>query len=165
MTLKDNIGSSSNKTNTNNEYMRYDELDLKLADLLLRGSDFSTMSRETNIPLSTIHRRVKKILDAYFLNEKKELDYNKCEMKKAYLSINVKGKRSPQCVAEDISKIKGVISICFTIGNYDLVCIVIYNDNEELLDIFSSIKKNKNINQILFAEEISQYPINTNNQL
>jgi hypothetical protein len=165
MTQKDFNNVTSDKMNPNNQNQDSDELDLKLVDLILKGHDFSTMSKETNAPLSTIHRRSKKILNTYFINDKKEPDYNKCGMKKGFLFVNIHGQRNSQSIAEDISRISQVISVSLTIGNYDLVCSVFYRDSEELLDILGSIKKIKDIIKVLFAEEIIQHPINNNNLL
>lgn len=152
-----NKGTFSNTKHfdDDNSYFKVDELDLKLADLLLQGErNNKEIAKKVNTPLSTIERRTRLIFKKRVLDMKADLNYGKLGLKKAFINICLMGANNPASIAEAISKIKCVVSVSITIGNSDLLCIVTYTDSEELYRIIAAMKSTHGVSRVWWSEEV-----------
>jgi DNA-binding Lrp family transcriptional regulator len=154
------INNKKRLTNNSNGLI-VDGLDLKLIDLILQGhTNNKELAQRVNTPLSTIERRTRLLFRKEILDRTPDLNYQKLGAKRAFISIKINGSNI-HSVAQDISKIRGILSVSLTVGNFDLIGIVVYNNSEELLDIISAIKSSRGVKSTEWSEEI--YKISRNN--
>jgi DNA-binding Lrp family transcriptional regulator len=131
----------------------FDEIDLKLLNLFLRYKNNKRIAQESKIPLSTVKRRTKNMLNGGLVSQKVEINYNKLGINKAFLFINT-SKKEHSVIVTDLFKINQILSISVTLYNFDLICIVVFKDNKELSGIVSATKKTPGVKKVLIAQEI-----------
>lgn len=124
--------------------MKLDEKDYNVLDILKENSKLTThkISKKINIPITTIHNRIKKleklgIIKNYTIN----LDYKKLDLGIAgYILVNViytlpSGEKVKQeNVAQQIKKLKGVEEINIVTGGTDIIIKIRVKDVDELND-------------------------------
>jgi DNA-binding Lrp family transcriptional regulator len=140
--------------NDDNYANLFDEIDFKLLDLFLKYKNNKRIAEESKIPLSTVKRRTKNMLNDGRVNHKIEINYTKLGINKAFLFINT-SKKEYSDIVNDLFKIKQILSISATLYNFDLICIAIFKDNKELFEIISSAKKTPGVKKVLIAQEIN----------
>ena len=105
------------------------------------------------MPLSTIQRRTRRILQSRIIKVDYTLNFKLLGIKKGllhtYLSDDQLGK-----TGEKISEMDGILSTTYHVGNSDKVSEFIYENSEDLIDTVADIKQMEGIERILWSEEI-----------
>ena len=135
-----------------------DNLDQKLLELLIKGYENKKIAIEVKTPLSTIQRRIRKIFENQYINRKNELNYNKLGLRKGFLQISLKDNES-HIVAQKLAGFKGITSVSEVIGNFDIICICVFRDSDELFRLIENIKTIERIDKVAWVEEVQSLPI------
>lgn len=130
-----------------------DNLDQKLLELLIKGYENKKIATEVKTPLSTTQRRIKKIFENQYISRKNELNYKKLGLRKVYLQISLKGDRSYE-VAQKLAGINGITNISEVKGSFDILCICVFRDTDELFSLIEDIKTIEEIGKVAWAEEV-----------
>jgi hypothetical protein len=62
-------------------------------------------------------------------------------------------------IAEALAKVKGIASVSIHLGNSDIVCLYIYKDSKEILDLIAQTKHFQRVERVLWSEEVETIPI------
>jgi DNA-binding Lrp family transcriptional regulator len=150
---KDNKNSDvSSQFNANTHII--DNLDQKLLELILKGYENKKIATEVQAPLSTIQRRIRKIFENQYISRKNEMNYKKLGLRKGYLMISLRGDKSYE-VAQKLAGISSsIISIPEVTGSFDILCICIFRNTNELFNMMESIRAIERVDQVSWAEEV-----------
>ena len=139
---------------------KIDEVDLELIDLLQQGYDNKRIAKTMDSPLSTVQRRTRLIFENGLASSRVEADYAKIGYKKGFLVICPKGCKISKII-EILQKISGIISISANIGNFPIICTIVYRNTEELYELISKVQELDNVKDVLWSEEIYHVTTNT----
>ncbi len=139
-----------------------DKIDVKILDLFTQNQNNKQIASALKIPLSTIQRRVRKLVEKGFVVSKNYIDFTKFGFKSGSIHIyledgNIDG------ILEKVSRLTGVRSLEVHIGNSDIIAGVVYKEGRELLKIITSIKKMEGVEKIMWSERIFEYTLSGNN--
>jgi DNA-binding Lrp family transcriptional regulator len=140
-------------------------IDLKIISQLLesQGEEISTagIAKSLEIPLSTIQRRIRKIMDSGIVKHRYELDFNRFGLKKGLLQIHVgNGKKEIFEVADQVSRIgDGLISVSIHLGNSDIVCEYACKNSHQIVEILSKIRMIDGVKDAIWSEQVYQHPL------
>ena len=140
-------GSSDKKS------ARIDETDKKIIASLLAGMSNKEISKTLQIPLSTVQRRTRNVLENDFVKRRLEPNYRLLGYSKGLLHVYINGVDA-MAVASKLAKLRGVIRISLHIGNSDVVADIIYKDNRDILSAITETKKIDGISRVLWSEEV-----------
>ncbi len=140
-------------THSDNATLAIDNLDQKLLEFLLKGYEHKKIATEVKTPLSTIQRRIRKIFEKQYINRKNELNYNKLGFRKGFLQISLKCDDSYN-VAQLIAGLKDIISVSQVTGSFDIMCVCIFKDSNDLFNILENIKTIERVDKVTSAEEV-----------
>ena len=155
---------SGKKQNVGGKVKRFkvNEKDIRIVGSLISGSSNKQISTELRIPLSTIQRRTRNILQSGLLQQNFTPNYKQFGLKKGMIHVYLKdGNLKP--TAEKISAMKGITSVSIHIGNSDIVGDFVYQDSEQIIDIVASIKKIEGVEKAVWSEEVYVLPVNSKN--
>ena len=138
----------------------FDELDLKIASLLIKGESNKTISKRTNSPLSTIQRRTRKLFESGYLANRVEINYEKLGYHKGLVHLYLQGGADMKGMAEKLRQMKGIYNVGFHLGNSDLVGYLIFKENKEVLELIADVKKLEGVNRVIWSHEVSVLPGN-----
>jgi DNA-binding Lrp family transcriptional regulator len=155
------MGDVNDKTNEV-ELLRVDDKDIKIISSLISGYNNQQTSSELKIPLSTIQRRIRIILQSGLLEQNFKPNYRRLGLKKGMIHTylrdgDIKG------TAEKIAQLNGITAVSIHIGNSDIVADFVYQDSEQIIDIVSSIKKLDGVERTVWSEEVYALPVNQKN--
>ena len=139
-----------------------DKIDIQILDLLTENHSNKHISKTLRIPLSTIQRRVRRLIEKGFVTSKSFIDFTKFGFKSGSLHIYLKN-GNVNSILDKASGIKGVTGLEVHIGNSDIIARVVYKDGHDLLDIITKIKNMEGIERIVWSEHIFDHPITSNN--
>jgi DNA-binding Lrp family transcriptional regulator len=142
--------------------LRVDEKDIKIISSLIAGYDTQQISSELLIPLSTVQRRTRIILQSGLLEHYFKPDYRRLGLKKGMIHTYLED-GNMKAIAEKISNMEGITSVSIHIGNSDIVADFVYRDSEQIIDIESSIKRLEGVERVVWSEEVYALPINQKN--
>lgn len=134
-----------------------DEIDIKIIDLMLLDKNNKEISKELNIPLSTIQRRVRNLISAGFVTLGPQINYQKFGFKTGLVHVYLRNGNIEE-TANKLQCQKHITSVEIHIGNSDLLGNVIYKEGKELLDLISAIKKMEGVERVVWSERIYQSP-------
>jgi len=144
-----------------------DELDLKILNILQENCrrSLDEISKELNIPKSTIYYRIKKlesigVIEGYYAKVNPKI------LGHDYFTITlVKAKYGPgyhKKIGEIISKIPGVWAVYYVLGEYDFVVIARAKNREEfvsqILEKFINHEEIERTNTIVIVDIIKEDP-------
>ena len=138
----------------------FDEIDVRIMDLLILGCNNKEIATQMKIPLSTIQRRVRNLIHSQSIIVKSDINYEKFGFKTGLLHIYL-GDGDINETAEKISEIEGIESVEIHIGNSDIIANVLYKHSKELLHLISLVKKTGKVEKIVWSEMI--YKIDSKN--
>jgi hypothetical protein len=139
-----------------------DQKDVQIIGSLISGHNSQQISTEYHIPLSTIQRRTRIILQSGLLQHDFKPDYRRLGLKKGMIHVYLRdGDMKP--TAERISVMEGITSVSIHIGNSDIVADFIYRDSGQIIDMVSSIKRLEGVDRTVWSEEVYSFPINPQN--
>ncbi len=149
--------NNADNTNQENDYRLIDDIDQNLIELLLKGYTNKKIALEAKSPLSTIQRRIRKIFENEYIYKKTELNHKRLGLRKGYLLISLKGDYS-NLIAQKVSLIKGITCISLVTGSIDILCGCFFRETVDLFKIIESIKTIERVDQVSWAEEVSNMP-------
>jgi DNA-binding Lrp family transcriptional regulator len=150
--------SSKIKEGKNVDVPYVDEKDIRIISSLISGYDNQQISKELQIPLSTIQRRTRIILQSGLLEHYFRPDYRRLGLKKGMIHVYLRD-GDMKSTAEKISGMEGITSVSIHIGNSDIVADFVYKDSEQIIDIVSSIKRLEGVDKSVWSEEVYVLPI------
>jgi len=118
--------------------------------LLLKGYTNKRISIEAESPLSTIQRRIRKIVGNEYVHRKTESNHKKIGLRKGYLLISLKGDHS-KLVAGYIKNNRNYLCI---VGSIDILCACLFRETSDLFKITETIKTIENVDKVSWAEEL-----------
>jgi len=106
--------------------MNLDKKDLKILQMLEQNSELTSnqISKKTNIPITTIHNRIKKLKQNEIIkNYTIKINFEKIGKPiKAYIQISVnQQKLSQEEIAEKIKKLENIESVDIVTGSTDIL--------------------------------------------
>jgi len=139
-----------------------DEIDVKILDLFTQNQNNKQIASTLKIPLSTIQRRVRKLVEKGFVVSKNYIDFKRFGFKSGTIHIYLND-GNVDSILENVSKLKGVTLLEVHIGNSDIIAGVVYKEGRELHKIITTIKKMEGVERIVWSELIFEYAISGNN--
>jgi DNA-binding Lrp family transcriptional regulator len=130
-----------------------DKIDVQIIKLLIKGDYNKEISFKLKIPLSTIQRRTKKIMDDDLVTISRHLN----RVKFGYHTGLIHVYSSDGDINEEAKKVlalEGVTSVEIHIGNSDILAEYAYKDSKDLLDVISKIKKIQGVERVIWSERI-----------
>jgi DNA-binding Lrp family transcriptional regulator len=155
---KIDVSPNKERKSLDSSKFRIDKLDIRIIELLIAGKNNKYIAGKTNTPLSTVQRRTRKLFEKELLNSKVELNYEKLGYKRGFLHVYLSDGGLKE-VGETIGSRPGILSVAVHIGNSDLVCLFIYKNSRQLLDIISETKLVQGVNRVLWSEEVYFIPM------
>jgi DNA-binding Lrp family transcriptional regulator len=139
-----------------------DQKDVQIIGSLISGHNSQQISSEYHIPLSTIQRRTRIILQSGLLQHDFRPDYRRLGLKKGMIHVYLRD-GNMKSVAERVSALEGITSVSIHIGNSDILADFIYRDSEQIIDMVSSIKRLEGVDRTVWSEEVYSLPVNPQN--
>ena len=136
-----------------------DYIDLRILDLMILNHDNKQISLELGIPISTIHRRIRRIIEKDLVAPKIQINYHRLGFRICLLHIYLSNGNFDNIIHE-ISIQKRIITIEIHLGNPDILAEAIYGEGFELLELIKRIKKIKGIENVTWTEKLLEYPVN-----
>jgi hypothetical protein len=153
----ENNGHSRKHTST-----RLDLTDLKLMDLMLSGQTIRESAKTLGMPLSTIQRRARLLVQRDVLKPTFELGYSRLGVKKGFLHVYLDGGDVPDTVDKLLTR-EGVFSVGVHLGNSDIVALFVFHDSQKVLDLIGWTKHQDGVGKVVWSEEV--YAKNTSPKL
>jgi DNA-binding Lrp family transcriptional regulator len=139
---------------------KIDTLDRKIMSLMLSGLTNKQIAIKLKVPLSTIQRRTRKLIQKGMVTIKAEVNLEMIGFKRGLIHVYISNGNIDQ-IARKISMLDPIESVEIHIGNSDMIGNVIYNDSKQLLQTISDIKKVEGVVKIVWSEEV--YNVKENN--
>lgn len=113
-----------------------------------------TLSRQLDIPLTTVQRRRKR-LESEFVEMNYVMKLDKIGWRKANLMISTDKGRA-KIIGKELMSSSSITSISRTIGEHtiDLMGEVVFKDNSELLNIIEWIKSTEGVKEVIWTEAV-----------
>ena len=149
----------------NNNYEVFthlDKTDFRIVSLLVLGYDNKKISSTLKIPLSTIQRRTRRILQSGMVTLEYQPNFKLLGLKKGLLHTYLRDGQLKK-TGEKISKMDGILSVTIHVGNSDVVSEFVYDNSEELVDIVAAIKQIEGVEQVVWSEEVFKLLTNKEN--
>jgi hypothetical protein len=143
-------------------FPRIDQKDIKIIGSLISGYNNQHISSEYQIPLSTVQRRTRIILQSGLLQHNFKPDYRRLGLKRGMIHVYLKD-GDMKYIAERVSALEGITSVSIHIGNSDIVADFVYQDSEQIIDMVSSIKRLEGVDRTVWSEEVYSLPVNPQN--
>jgi DNA-binding Lrp family transcriptional regulator len=178
-TARSNGNNNNNHTNNNNSNGRVekslssssavgftpsrkmDPLDIKIMSLMVSGLPNKQIASKLKVPLSTIQRRTRKLIEKGMISMRAEVNLQMMGFKKGLIHVYISNGNIDQ-IARKISLLDPIESVEIHIGNSDMIGNTIYNDSKQLLQTISDIKKIEGVEKIVWSEEVYNFTSNDN---
>jgi len=141
--------------------VKIDKRDIQILELLNQNYDNRQISLDIGIPLSTVQRRVRNLVDNRFITNNYSINYERFGLTSGLMHIYLNDGNLDD-ILEKLSKVKGVVSLEVHIGNSDILAGIVYKHSIYLLKFISNIKKMRGVERIVWSERILKYPIKNN---
>jgi Lrp/AsnC family transcriptional regulator for asnA, asnC and gidA len=147
--------SKITEINSNNPgtSVRIDDIDMKIIELLTFGQSSKQISDKLEVPLSTIHRRKRKLGERELIVTRTEPNYEKLGFKRGLIHLYI-NKGEIDNVGFKLSKMSGIISASVHVGNSDLVGFFIYRNTRQLLKMTTDVKRIPGVDKVMWSEEV-----------
>ena len=139
--------------NNNNVFQSFDKTDYRIISLLVLDYDNKKISSTLKIPLSTIQRRTRRLLQSGIVKQEYTPNFKMLGIKKGLLHTYLQDGQLRK-TAEKISEKEGIISVAIHVGNSDVVSEFVYEASEDLVDIIAEIKEIGGVDRVMWSEEI-----------
>jgi DNA-binding Lrp family transcriptional regulator len=137
-----------------------DGLDIRILDLLLLGNKSKDIATQTDRPLSTVQRRIRRLFEEGAVTTITELNYKKLGLKHGEIFVYLKN-GDVRKIAEELAAMDGMLSVSIHIGNSDIVGAFMYRDSTHLLELTSRVRQIQGVDRIVWSEEIYSLPVKT----
>ena len=138
-----------------------DPVGRNILQLMLKNYNNKEISANLKVPLSTIQRRVRNLIENEFITSRPELNYKKFGYKQGLVHIYLNDGNLDE-ILDQLSNLMGIVSIEVHIGNSDILAGIVYKEGPGLLKVITSIKKMEGVERVEWSEMILQYPIKRN---
>lgn len=137
-----------------------DQTDLKLLNLITSDerNDNKRLSKVLGIPLSTVQRRVRSLINRNLIISKTELNYKLLGFTQGALHIYLSDGNLDELLHK-LSEMEFITSLEVHIGNSDIMAGVVYGEGIDLLNIIASIKKLPGVERVVWSELVMEYPV------
>ena len=135
-----------------------DKQDFKIISLLIVGLDNKAISDQIKIPLSTVQRRVRNILQSGMVQTKIMPNFKRLGIKKGLIHVYLSD-GDIKSRALDVTKMEGFLSSSVHVGNSDIVAEFVYEDSEQLIEAISNIKHMEGVERVVWSEEVYTLPV------
>jgi DNA-binding Lrp family transcriptional regulator len=132
-----------------------DKIDIDIIKLLIKGDSNKEISAKLNVPLSTIQRRSKKIMDKKLVIFTRFVNPVKFGYHIGLLHVYVSNGNINE-TAKKVLDLDGITSVEIHIGNSDILADFAYKDSMDLLDVIVKIKKLESIEKVIWSERIAK---------
>src|SRR5215211_4434425 len=139
--------------NKNDVFTQLDKTDFRIVSLLVLDYDNKKISSTLKIPLSTIQRRTRRILQSGMVTLEYQPNFKLLGLKKGLLHTYLEDGQLRK-TGEKISKMDGILSVTIHVGNSDVVSEFVYDNSEELVDIIAAIKQIEGVDRVVWSEEV-----------
>src|SRR5215218_5313225 len=116
-------------------------------------NDNKKISSTLKIPLSTIQRRTRLILQSGIVTLEYQPNFKLLGMKKGLLHTYLRDGQLRK-TAEKVSEMDGILSVTIHVGNSDVVSEFVYDNSEDLVDIIAAIKQIEGVDKVMWSEEV-----------
>jgi Lrp/AsnC family transcriptional regulator, regulator for asnA, asnC and gidA len=127
---------------------------------MILGLANKQISAKLKIPLSTVQRRTRKLIEAGIVAIRAEVNFEKLGIKSGMIHIYLRDGIIDK-LANKISTIDTITSTEVHVGNSDLIANVQYRNSMQLLQTISNIKHIEGVDRIVWSEKI--YDVRNNN--
>lgn len=141
-----------------------DNTDFRIISLLVLGQNNKEISSTLKVPLSTIQRRTRKIMQSGIVKVEYTPNFKLLGIKKGFLHSYLNDGHLRQ-TGEKISKIDGTLSASIHVGNSDIVSEFVYENSDDLVDAMAEIKQIEGVERILWSEEVFKFPVHKENMM
>ena len=141
-----------------------DDTDFKIISMMITGNSNTHISTKLKIPLSTVQRRTRNVLQSGIVRSKIELNFKRLGIKKGLLHLYLKDGNVKDS-AKDVAGMDGILSTSVHIGNSDVVSDFVYEDSEQLVDTISHMKHMNGVDHVMWSEEVFSVPVDPENVL
>ena len=138
------------------------ETDFEMISLLVAGSDNKSVSKELNIPLSTVQRRTINLKLSGIVTMSLVPNFKRLGIKKGLLHVYLSNgdiKKS----AVKLAQTDGILSTGVHVGNSDIVGEFVYEDSKKLVDTIYNIKHFGGVDRVLWSEEVYKVALKPEN--
>jgi hypothetical protein len=142
-----------NNNNNNDVFLRMDNTNFRIISLLVLGYDNKKISSTLKMPLSTIQRRTRIILESNLVSLEYQPDFKLLGIKKGLLHTYLRDGHLKK-TAEKIAQMEGILSVTIHVGNSDIVSEFVYDNSECLVNFIATIKQIQGVERVMWSEEI-----------
>ena len=128
---------------------------------MVYGYDNKQISNATKIPISTVQRHTRNILQKGIVNLRIEPNWQKLGFKKGLFHIYLKDGDVLQ-ISNRLAKIYGMRSVSVHIGNSDIVSTFLYKESRDVLEAVTTIRHMEGVAKVGWSEEVYNVPISEN---
>jgi DNA-binding Lrp family transcriptional regulator len=132
-------------------------IDIKIINLMVLYKTNKEISRDLDIPLSTIQRRVRNLIAARFVVSNIEINYEMFGFKTGLVHVYLRNGNIEE-TAKKMQNLNQITDVEIHIGNSDILGNVIYKEGKELLNLIATIKKMPGVDKIIWSERVYQSP-------
>lgn len=148
------------QTKNNDVFMNttsIDNTDYRIIKLLIDGNSNKQVASKLKIPLSTIQRRARKIVEKGLIIPKVQLNHEKFGYRTGLLHIYVSNSHIKE-IAKKVLDLKGVTAVEIHIGNSDVLADFAYRNSQDLLEMIIMIKNIIGVDKVIWSERIARLP-------
>jgi DNA-binding Lrp family transcriptional regulator len=139
-----------------------DDIDFKIISLMVTGQDNKQISSTLKIPLSTVQRRTRKILQSELIKVEYKPNFKLLGIAKGLLHVYLRNGKLRN-TAEKISEMEGILTASIHVGNSEVVSEFVYENSKDLIDIIAEIKELEGVDRVKWSEEIFKLPSHKEN--
>lgn len=132
-------------------------VDFQIITLLTSGLENKDISKILNIPLSTIQRRTRNIIQNKLVEGSLQPNYKLLGINRGLFHVYL-GNGEMKEVANELVKIDGILSAAIHVGNSDVTGDFVYENSEQLMDTFGKIKHLKGVDHVVWSQEVYNIP-------
>jgi len=109
------------------------------------------------VPLSTVQRRIRRLVGSGFVRPTFEIDYSKFGLKRGMVHLYLNGGNA-YALAQKIAGMVGIISVVVYIGNSDIIADYVAASGEDLLEMLTQVKKLPDVSRVIWSEQVTSIP-------
>lgn len=136
---------------------RVSVVDFQIIALLVSGLENKEISKILKIPLSTIQRRVRNVIQNKLIEDCMQPNYRSLGINRGFLHVYLANGNMKE-VANELIEFDGILSASIHVGNSDVVGDFVYDDSEQLVDTLAKIKHLDSVDHVVWSEEVYNVP-------
>ena len=130
-----------------------DPINIELLTLLAKGLSNAAIAKKTSIPLSTVQRRTKRLVQAGWIGQRNEINYRKLGFTEGFLHVYlVNGNTEP--IVDKLRNLDSIRTVSVHLGNSDIVCQYICKGAGRLLQLIADVKGVQGVDRVVWSEQV-----------